>query len=346
MEKEKKEEKEVDKGVKNKKPLVKRKKKPMAFGMGILLLVVIAVGCYFAWDYKETENAKKVQASTEAFIQENLVAPGTDLEVASFVEESGMYKMSLSVGGQNVDAYITKDGAKLFPQAIDLTKTDSEDGSTAPTSAPVSEVTNKQDVPVVELFVMSYCPYGTQMEKGILSVAETLGSKIKFDVKFVSYVMHGEDEFKENIYQYCVQKEEPAKFLGYLGCFNTDGDSEKCATSNKINTAKIASCIEATDTEFSLTKDFDSAPKGSSYPPFNIHKDLNVKYGVEGSPTLVVNGETVASGRDSASILKTICSGFTNAPEECQAELSSVAPTPGFGDGEAPATATSDASCQ
>jgi len=49
---------------------------------------------------------------------------------------------------------------------------------------------------------MSYCPYGTQIEKGILPVINALGNKIKFSLKFVDYAMHGKKEIDENSRQY------------------------------------------------------------------------------------------------------------------------------------------------
>jgi hypothetical protein len=42
---------------------------------------------------------------------------------------------------------------------------------------------NKTDKPNVDLYVMSYCPFGTQAEKGILQAANTLKWKINFNVK-------------------------------------------------------------------------------------------------------------------------------------------------------------------
>ncbi|MBU3941884.1 MAG: hypothetical protein KKF74_03150, partial [Nanoarchaeota archaeon] len=47
----------------------------------------------------------------------------------------------------------------------------------------------KKDKPEVELFVMSHCPYGTQIEKGMLPVARLLGDKIDFNIRFCSYAM-------------------------------------------------------------------------------------------------------------------------------------------------------------
>lgn len=323
-------------------------RKGTLFFVGVILIVVVGIVGYFYQENWKMKNVDSVRKSTEEFIKKNMISPGTDLEIQDFKEEGGVYKMTLKVQKREINVYVTKDGKRLFPEVIDLEggKGDSKNSSSGPT--PVTEVSQKMDIPVVELFVMSYCPYGTQMEKGILPVVKTLGSKIKFDVKFVSYLMHGEKELKENINQYCIQKEEPGKFLGYLECFNKEGNSDKCAISTKINAGKIAMCVSETDKQFKLTEGFNASAQNGKYPSFNIHKELNDKYGVQGSPSLVINGESIQSGRDSASILKVVCSGFTSTPKECETALSSALPNPGFGDGTASAGGATppSASCQ
>ena len=55
------------------------------------------------------------------------------------------------------------------------------DTSTADTST--STTVPKSDKPLVELFVMAYCPYGTQAEKGLIPVIELLGDKIDASIK-------------------------------------------------------------------------------------------------------------------------------------------------------------------
>lgn len=323
--------------------IMNHKREALIFFGIVFLIVAVSVGGYLYQQGKEQKRMNSVKSDTEQFIKENLIAPGVDFKVSEFKEENGVYKMSILVGKQNIDAYLTKDGKKLFPQVIDLEKEAGKEK--APVGPePVKEVTQKTDVPVVELFVMSYCPYGTQMEKGMLPVAKALGSKIKFDVKFVSYVMHEKKEFNENINQYCIQKEEPSKFLGYLECFNKSSDSAQCMISSKVNKSKITACVSATDKQFGLTEEFNQKGQNQSFPSFGIHKELNEKYGVQGSPSLIINGQLVDSARDSASILKTVCSGFITAPKECETVLSSEIPTPGFGDGTTPATG--NASCQ
>ena len=54
---------------------------------------------------------------------------------------------------------------------------------------------------------MSHCPYGTQMEKALLPVIETLGANnVNFELKFNTYAMHDKVELDEQLTQYCVKK--------------------------------------------------------------------------------------------------------------------------------------------
>jgi len=212
---------------------------------------------------------------------------------------------------------------------------------------PLSTVSNKTKKPVVELFVMSHCPYGTQMEKAIIPALKTLGDSVDFQLKFVNYAMHGKPELDEQLSEFCIQKEQPDKLISYLECFLEDGDSQKCVDSTGLNQELLNTCIKSSDEEFAVTKSFEdkSTWKSGSFPPFLIYEEENKKYGVAGSPTFVVNGEMIQpSSRTPKALLDTICSAFTNAPEECSQELSTEVPIPGFG-WESSAADSSDASC-
>lgn len=206
------------------------------------------------------------------------------------------------------------------------------------------------------MFVMSSCPYGTQIEKGILPVVDILSKKIDFQVKFCDYAMHGQPELNEQLNQYCIQKNEPKNIVPYLKCYlgstGSAADAAKCVVSTKINQAKLKTCVAATDKTFKVTAGFNDKTTWNkdrsgnpAFPLFNVFKEDNVKYDVGGSPTLVINGETVSASRDSASLLKTICSGFDVQPEECQATLSSEQPSAGFGYNAA-AAGSAAASCE
>ncbi len=203
----------------------------------------------------------------------------------------------------------------------------------APTPAPTNEA-EKSDVPTVEAFVMSHCPYGTQIEKGMIPVVKTLGDTIDFELKFVDYAMHDKKELDEQLAQYCIQENEPEKLISYLECFLEDGESQPCLESTGINQATLNTCVASTDAEYNVTASYNdkSTWEGGQFPPFDVHAEENEKYGVRGSPTLVVNGsQAQLTSRDPNSILQKICTYFTEKPEACSQELSTEVPGPGFG---------------
>jgi len=297
---------------------------------------------------KDTITLEEAKVKANDFISNNLVQPGTEISIKEVVEEGGLYKVVVNLpDGKEVDSYLSMDGKKFFPQVMDIAETEAAtaDATNGKKAAAQPVDVPKTEKPVVEVFVMAYCPYGTQIEKGLLPVVKTLGDKADIQVKFVSYAMHGEKELDENLRQYCIEKEQNDKYYSYLECFLTDDDSEGCLASTGINTRKMDACVTATDKEYKVKELFadKSTWSGGSYPQFNVHKDENVKYGVKGSPTLVINGVTASAGRDSASLLTAICSGFKDAPEECSTQLSSASPAPGFGFDKT--GAATDASC-
>ncbi|PKP58460.1 MAG: hypothetical protein CVT89_02795 [Candidatus Altiarchaeales archaeon HGW-Altiarchaeales-2] len=188
----------------------------------------------------------------------------------------------------------------------------------------------KFDKPEVEVFVMAYCPYGTQIEKGIIPVHELLKDKANISIRFVQYTMHGKTEVDENTRQYCIQKEQPDKYWGYLACFLEKGDSANCSNKLNIDKNKLQSCINEADKNFNISSDLAS---GAQYPRYRVNEDIALKYGVGGSPTVVINGAQVGANRDSESLKNAICNAFPQKkrPVECNQTLSSAPPAPGFG---------------
>lgn len=204
-----------------------------------------------------------------------------------------------------------------------------------PEPAPTQEVV-KADKPTVELFVMSHCPYGTQMEKGILPVVSLLEEDIEFDLNFVYYAMHGETEVYEQLRQYCIQRDQEELLISYLICFLEEGDTEGCLDTVGVDRDMLDSCVAEADEEFDVTANLEDEASYLSgrFPLFNTDKVSNDEYGVRGSPTLVINGQVVSTARDSATLLDTICTRFNEQPEACSTEFSSTNPSPGFGFGE------------
>ncbi len=222
-------------------------------------------------------------------------------------------------------------GSKYNPTCY---KADGTTDCSKPECAKGVDCMAKTDKPLVEAFVMSYCPYGTQIEKGLIPVAELLGNKINFSIKFCDYSMHGQKEVVENLLQVCIQNVDNTHYLPYLSCFLNASDSAGCLKSANVDTAKVNACVAATDAEYNVTADYNDKSKWVSgqFPPFNVYEDLNTKYGVQGSPTFVLNGVVVDGvGRDPESLLTAICGTFKTKPAECSQTLSSTAPSTGFG---------------
>lgn len=65
------------------------------------------------------QDAEKTAAD---FVNTNLLRPPFTAEVASSTDAGSLYKVTLSVAGQTVDSYVTKDGKLFFPQGFDTTK--------------------------------------------------------------------------------------------------------------------------------------------------------------------------------------------------------------------------------
>lgn len=303
----------------------------------VVLIVLVIIGFKFFGGTSRSISPAEAQAKVQKLIDMN---PGNPAVIKGVVEEGGLYKITVAIEGQEFFSYISKDGKKFFPEAIDL-----EEIANLQENAPQAEVSQKSDKPTVELFVMSHCPYGTQIEKGILPVLDLLGDKIDFQLKFVNYAMHEKLEIGEEIQQYCIGKQNKNLLLSYLNCFLQDGNSTRCLSeTTAIDKSSLQTCVTATDKTYEITKNYND--KGTwigQYPPFNIYKDDNLKYGVEGSPTLIINGEEIASGRDSNSLLAVVCSAFNVLPSECEQELSTATPAPGFGTGTS--ANSTDATC-
>ena len=121
---------------------------------------------------KDTLSFDQAKAKGEDFINKVLM-PGGNASIKGISDEDDFYKIVVNANGQEYISYMTKDGKKFFPIAKDI---DAEIKIYVEEHTPI-----KSDKPKIELFVMSYCPYGTQIEKGILPVLETLGNNVDFE---------------------------------------------------------------------------------------------------------------------------------------------------------------------
>ncbi|MBN1283402.1 MAG: hypothetical protein JXA24_06500 [Proteobacteria bacterium] len=252
------------------------------------------------------------------------------------------------------DYYLLSTGGKFDPKAeiCDNGKDDNGDGLVDcedPACKADWRCMEKRDRPDVDVFVMSHCPFGTQIEKGLLPVWDLFGDKIDLNIRFVGYAMHGKREVDEQLKQHCVAAQGKGKFRKYLECFLRDGaESDRCDKEAKVDAAALAACIRETDRRLGVTAGLEDKSKWMGrFPPFPIDAELGEKYGVRGSPTVVINDAVVQSGRSPKALRDAICMGFKEKPEECAKEMDDSTPSPGFGlsKGAGPGGKASAAKC-
>ena len=143
--------------------------------------------------------------------------------------------------------------------------------------------------PTVELFVMSYCPYGVQAEEKIIPIVKKFGDAIDFKLQFIAQEkeepsaqeitpftsLHGYPEVAENIRQLLIAQEYPDKYLNYILCRGKKLDKswEDCAQKLGINVAKIQAL-------------FDTPEAGQLFRE-NIRRAETL--GIKASPTILVD---------------------------------------------------------
>lgn len=122
-------------------------------------------------------NSQEAAEKAIEFINKNLLQGENKASLVndSVEEQSGLYKFRLKIQDQEFTSFVTKDGKILFPEeGIDLNKTIAQPATSTPDAPKTLE---KREKPDVKLFVMTYCPYGLQMQKAILPVWQLLEKK-------------------------------------------------------------------------------------------------------------------------------------------------------------------------
>lgn len=297
--------------------------------LGIIAIAVIAAGAYYFNNNKKAgkdigqEEAKKVVAQlvNDAFLQGQGKA-----DIKGISEEYGMYKVDFNVGKQSVSAYLTKDGTKFFPQAMDVDKLKKDIASSQTQDQQADKEIPKKDTPQVDLYVMSFCPYGNKAEDTLKPVYNLLKDKVTFNFHYIVSTngntvqsLHGEKEVSENEREACVLKQYgKGKWMDFVTYVNDNcGSDGSCweagAKSLGIDTTKISSCV--TSEGFNLMKAEEKASSDA---------------GASGSPTLLINGVTTKSVYqygNSEAYKQAICGSFNTAPAECSKTLSSETST-------------------
>ena len=308
---------------------------PVSFVLGIvviILLIVMIIG---------TGGVGKGVA--EKNLIEFATSQGLDATVVNTVVGGSYYIINLSIQGQeSFPVWVSNDGKLMATQVIPLTVSGTG-GTTAPTDENPVNIP-KENKPVVDLYIFSYCPFGTQAEKGMQPVYDLLKNKVDFNVIAIG-AMHGEYERVESLRQICVEKNYGKdKLWKYLKAFNENSAVGACGGT--------AACVDPLIEKIYTTLTIDKTKINTC-----MEKDAPALYdaqgakasglGFSGSPTIVINGveipttsdykyyfyndEKIPFSRDAETYKTIVCSLFNNEPSECSQTLSTASPSAGFG---------------
>ena len=144
--------------------------------------------------------------------------------------------------------------------------------------------------PTVELFVMSYCPYGVQAEEKLIPIVKAFGTQIDFKLQFIAQEkvkpsaqditpftsLHGYPEVAENIRQLLIAQEYPDRYLDYIVCRGKKLNKswEACAEKLGIDVERIQELFDAPEAEELFRKNIKRA----------------AALGIRASPTILVDG--------------------------------------------------------
>jgi len=284
---------------------------------GILALVLL-VSIFFGGGI--TGNAISAKSAGDKIVT-FFQGQGYDVAVDSVKEVSGLYEVTLTYNDQLIPIYVTKDG-KSFTETLTPTGQ-----ATSDSASPTQKEVPKTDKPSVELYVFTYCPYGTQMEKAMIPVAKLLGNKVDFKIRQIG-AMHGEHEKLEAERQLCIEKNYPTKFLDYVLAFAEDSAIGACNGDATCLTPKLTALY----TKLGITSSkIDSCITSEGLKLYEAEVANSGSKGVSGSPTLIINGVTSSAARNPEAIKGAICNAFTTVPSECSTTLSTSSPSAGFG---------------
>lgn len=167
-------------------------------------------------------------------------------------------------------------------------------------------VISDEDKVKVEFYVMSQCPYGTQVEDAFAPVLQKMGDVIDFHLDYIVspgadggfQSLHGEPEVKGNIVQLCAIKYYPEdyKYMDFIICQNKDYRNiatnwEKCASDNDMDVEKLRTCLEGDEGKQLLTESMQKAQARQA----------------SGSPTMFFDDAPYGGQRDQLSFQRAIC---------------------------------------
>ena len=171
--------------------------------------------------------------------------------------------------------------------------------------------TSTGDKVKVEFYVMSQCPYGTQVENAIMSVLENMGDAIDFQLNYIAsetspgqfQSLHGDKEVVGDIVQLCAKSYYPKnyQYMKFVVCQNKDASNidtnwQTCAQENGMDVSTLQKCMTSDEGKNLLRTSIQRA---------GVRK-------AQGSPTMFIQDVSYQGQRDSLSFQRAICK-FSNS---------------------------------
>jgi hypothetical protein len=316
---------------------------------GLIFGLVLITGCMSGgyWDYasqsNETSTQENLMSSSQVgpkvinYVNENLLNPqGVSAQLVDVSLENSLYVVSFDIIQSGVklqsgEVYSTLDGEKVIIGTMFDTEQSLTDLSTPP--EPESPSYPQTDTPKVELFVMSYCPYGNVAEEAMEPVAKLIGNYTDIQIHYVIYnsnygysgsdycldeenkycSMHGIQELNQGVRELCAFKYQPDKAWDFVLAMNDQCNYQNADTCWQAVAESVGVNVNNTST----------CEQEEALTILATEADLNSKYSVRGSPTLIINGVSYQGSRNSEGYKQAICSAFSNPPAECSTALSS-----------------------
>lgn len=205
---------------------------------------------------------------------------------------------------------------RLIPAALVAMLTACGGAATdAKTGAPAGGEGAAAKTAVLEMFVMSQCPYGVEVVNAIAPVKKQLGAALDLKVNYIGdgapgslNSMHGPAEVTGDIAQLCAMNQDPARWLDMTLCQNKNPREvatnwKSCAQETGMDTAALTTCVEGEQGQKLAAASFDTAKAR----------------GAQGSPTIFLDGKPYEGGRKGKDFLRAICTSLGDAgPQACK----------------------------
>ncbi len=121
----------------------------------VVAVILLAISLFtqgFNFNGSSTLTLAEAQQETLTYVNTKLLQPPYQAEVTNAADTGSLYKITLTIAGEEIDSYITKDGKLLFPQGFEIVEAEEPEITLEPEVVlePETETTPNVTEPVTE----------------------------------------------------------------------------------------------------------------------------------------------------------------------------------------------------